>query len=154
MREEKVTVQLLEWLENNNWKIICYDFPQSGTGKLLRPNCTTGSRTKNKGGIIPDILAVKDNVCLFFENKDRFVFSDFQKIKSVKELGNYSEAINALLIQYPITHIYYGIGIPAIRKEINKALKHIDGLDFLLTTDISGNVYVEYDLNKILFHTS
>ena len=38
MREEKVTINIMEWLEKNKWKIICYDFPQSGTGILLHIN--------------------------------------------------------------------------------------------------------------------
>ena len=54
MREEQVTKNILDWLEGNGWKIICYDFPQSGTGVLLHLN--NSNRTeKNKGGIIPDI---------------------------------------------------------------------------------------------------
>ena len=38
MREEQVTKNILDWLESNGWKIICYDFPQSGTGVLLHLN--------------------------------------------------------------------------------------------------------------------
>ena len=50
MREEKVTKNILDWLEENGWTIICYDFPQSGTGVLLHLN--NSNRTeKNKGGI-------------------------------------------------------------------------------------------------------
>jgi hypothetical protein len=30
--EEQVTKAILDWLEANDWKIICFDFPQSGTG--------------------------------------------------------------------------------------------------------------------------
>lgn len=38
MNEEKVTKCLLKWLIDNGWEIVCYDFPQSGTGRLLHPN--------------------------------------------------------------------------------------------------------------------
>ena len=53
MREEKVTISILKWLKKNDWKIISYDFPQSGTGLLIHPNSTIGRTSKNKGGIIP-----------------------------------------------------------------------------------------------------
>ena len=84
MKEERVTINILNWLESNGWKIICYDFPQSGTGVLLHPNSDENRTTKNKGGIIPDILATRNSVALFFENKDRFVLSDFEKLKEIK----------------------------------------------------------------------
>ncbi|MDR0515595.1 MAG: hypothetical protein LBH25_00950 [Fibromonadaceae bacterium] len=29
--EEQTTKAFIEWLELNDWKIICFDFPQSGT---------------------------------------------------------------------------------------------------------------------------
>ena len=67
MTEEQVTKSLLKWLSDHQWEIICFDFPQSGTGRFLHPN---GDTNKNKDTINPDIVAVKDNICLFFENKD------------------------------------------------------------------------------------
>ncbi len=67
MREEKVTIHILNWLEANEWKIICYDFPQSGTGILIHPNIKETKTTKNKGGVIPDIIAVKMETAVFFE---------------------------------------------------------------------------------------
>ena len=150
MREEKVTIHLLNWLERNEWKIVCYDFPQSGTGVMLHPNFETTQSTKNKGGIIPDILAIRGSICLFFENKDRFVMSDFEKVKAVKQLGNYSYSLNKLLAPYNINKIYYGIGIPSIEKDVQKSLDNIYGLDFLISTDIDGNIKVDYDSNGIL----
>ncbi len=53
MKEEYVTKAILNWLETNNWKIICFDFPQSGTGYILHPN-EEYRTTKNYGAIIPD----------------------------------------------------------------------------------------------------
>jgi len=68
MKEEKVTKNILAWLESNGWEIISYDFPQSGTGVLLHLN--SDKRTeKNKGGIIPDIIAVKNKIGVFMESE-------------------------------------------------------------------------------------
>jgi hypothetical protein len=149
MKEERVTINLLNWLKYNNWEIICYDFPQSGTGILLHPNTVENRTTKNKDGIIPDILATKNSVAIFFENKDRFVLSDFKKIKEIKNLGNYSNALNDILSDFYIRNIFYGIGIPAIEKYINKSLENIDGVDFLISTSESGEVQINFDKNGV-----
>ena len=36
MREERVTKEIIKYLNNNNWFIFSYDFPQSGTGILKK----------------------------------------------------------------------------------------------------------------------
>ena len=150
MKEERVTINILNWLENNGWKIICYDFPQSGTGVLLHPNAIDNRTSKNKGGIIPDIIATKDSTALFFENKDRFVLSDFEKIKEVKSSGNYSNALNKILSGFNMTRIVYGIGIPAIEKHITKSLENIKDIDFLISTNEEGEVNINFDENGVL----
>ena len=150
MKEERVTINILNWLESNGWKIICYDFPQSGTGVLLHPNSDENRTTKNKGGIIPDILASRNSVALFFENKDRFVLSDFEKIKEIKTLGKYSNSLNTILSDFNVTSIYYGIGIPAIEEYIKKSIENIDGIDFLISSLENGGVQINFDKNEVL----
>ena len=150
MKEERVTINILNWLESNGWKIICYDFPQSGTGVLLHPNSDQMRTSKNKGGIIPDILATKNSVALFFENKDRFVLSDFEKLKEINTCGNYSNSLNAILSDFNVTSVYYGIGIPAVEKYIKKSLENIDGIDFLLSSSEDNEIQINFDKNKVL----
>ena len=62
MTEEQVTKALLQYLTDNGWHIVCFDFPQSGTGRVLHPNNADGE--KNKDSIIPDIVAIKNNISL------------------------------------------------------------------------------------------
>lgn len=88
MREERVTINILNWLEENGWQIVCYDFPQSGTGILLHSNGDNRTE-KNKGGIISDIIVVKKDIALFFENKDRFYQPDFDKLLEIKTENNF-----------------------------------------------------------------
>ena len=71
MTEEQVTKSILKWLIDNDWKIVCFDFPQSGTGHFLHPN---GSTEKNKDAINPDIVAVNGNICVFLKIKTDFIF--------------------------------------------------------------------------------
>ena len=131
MREEQVTKIILEWLINSGWKIVCFDFPQSGTGKFLHAN---GSLEKNKDTINPDIVAVKDNICLFFENKDRFYFPDFQKQNMLRENNNYTDDIDRLLEDFSVKNIFYGIGLP-VNKFSKKAFDSSSMVDFIIGVD-------------------
>lgn len=148
MREENVTKNILQWLQNNNWKIICFDFPQSGTGVLLHLN--NSNRTeKNKGGIIPDIIAIKNGVAVFFENKDRFYQPDFDKLFEIKTELNYSDSLDLLLSGHNISSILYGIGISDIKNEVEKCKLNIDKIDFLMSTNKKKEVTIHYDVNGI-----
>lgn len=152
MREENVTKNILKWLQKNNWRIICFDFPQSGTGFLLHLN--NDNRTeKNKGGIIPDIIAVKNGIALFFENKDRFYQPDFDKLFEIKTELNYSESLDLLLSDHDITSIVYGIGISEIEKEIEKCSLNLEKIDFLVSTNMESKITIHYDVKKVFSQT-
>ena len=141
MREEKVTITMLKWLQSNDWQIVCFDFPQSGTGVSLHPNQDIREKTKNKGAIIPDIIANKNGKSLFFENKDRFVLSDFEKVNHIKLSGEYSNSLTDLLKNYPTDTIYYGIGLPFSKTLENKLIKYESLVDFIVS--VSQNLEVE-----------
>lgn len=128
MTEEQVTKTILKWLCTNSWNVICYDFPQSGTGRLLHPN---GVSEKNKGAINPDIVAVRNRVCLFFENKDRFYFPDYEKVNSLIIDNQYTDAISTLLSGHNVSQIYYGIGLPT-EKHSDKSKQASSLVDFIL----------------------
>jgi len=132
MTEEQVTKAILKWLVENKWKIICYDFPQSGTGKVLHHNERI-SGNKNKSSLIPDIVAIKNDQVVFIENKDRFELSDVEKLNRDKIKNNYSESIKKLLKPFVYKDMYFGIGIPSIFSE--KAINYKDKIDFILKTD-------------------
>lgn len=146
--EEKLTKAILNWLEANNWEIICYDFPQSGTGILIHANAKKASN-KNKGGFIPDIVAYKDNIVVFFENKDRFVLEDYQKVNFLRNTNNYAYSIAKLLIDFPIQKIYYGIGIPNSKYNQQKDKKYWELVDFTIMINLEFSIEVIYDPNSI-----
>jgi len=144
MTEEQVTKEILSWLIHNKWKIVTFDFPQSGTGKYLHPNkVSRENQTKNLKAFIPDIVAVKEDKALFFENKNRFFLDDFKKLHDIKTIDNYSESINKLLTSHPVTNIFYGIG--AIRNKVflTKAAEHYHLVDFIVLLD--GGIHIEKD---------
>lgn len=148
MREERVTINILNWLEENGWQIVCYDFPQSGTGILLHPNGDNRTE-KNKGGIIPDIIAVKEDIALFFENKDRFYQPDFDKLFEIKSENSFSDSLSQLLSGFSISKMVFGIGIPEEKKHLEKSKTQLDKIDFLITTDDNKNVKVHFDIEKV-----
>jgi len=146
LTEEKITKSIISWLEKNGWEIVCFDFPQSGTGKVLHSNNRAG--LKNKDSIIPDIIAIKDGVVVFFENKDRFSLSDFQKLENIKKENNYSDSLSQLLLSYEYTSIYYGAGFPITLKNRGKVNDNKIKVDFVIDSD-SAIVKVDYQIQRI-----
>jgi len=142
LTEEQVTRAILARLADGNWHIIAYDFPQSGTGIMLHPN--GGSAAKNKGGFVPDIIAVKGEICLFFENKNRFFADDFNKLFSLISDNQYTVDIEKLLRNFAVDNIYYGIGLPS-EKWTKKAIEYAKMVDFVLGVAEFGGVEFLYN---------
>ena len=147
MREEHVTKALLKWLIGNKWDIICFDFPQSGTGRLLHPN---GASEKNKGAINPDIVAVRNGICLFFENKERFYYPDYEKVNNLIVDNQYTESISLLLSGNNVSKIYYGIGLP-VEKHKDKSQKSAGLVDFIIGVSSGGLIVELYNPKEISF---
>lgn len=147
LTEEQLTKIILNWLENNGWEIICFDFPQSGTGVVLHSSCRT-KESKNKDSFIPDIVAIKNRRVIFFENKDRFVLSDFEKVMNLKKSSNYIDSISKLLKKYRYKKIYYGIGLPKNKNVSEKIKIHEGKTDFVIQAN-KKEVNVIYQIENI-----
>ena len=138
----------MAWLMSNGWHIVCFDFPQSGTGRVLHPNSAAGE--KNKDSIIPDIVAVKENVCLFFENKDRFYYPDYEKVNGLIVDNPYTTAIATLLNEYAVNNIYYGIGLPTIKHK-QKSQDSAVLVDFIIGVEDNRTISVLHNPRRIVF---
>lgn len=143
MNEEQVTKSILKCLIENGWDILCFDFPQSGTGRLLHPD--NQPNAKNLLSINPDIVTIKKDICLFFENKDRFFKSDFIKVNGLIQNNNYTKDISKLLDGYDIKKIYYGIGMP-LRKYTTSAKKYQNMVDFIV--GVTDEYVIKFCFNK------
>lgn len=147
MTEEQVTKAILKWLISNHWEIVCFDFPQSGTGRLLHPN---GGNEKNKGAINPDIVAVRDRVCLFFENKDRFYYPDYEKVHELIADNDYTNDIKKLLAGRPVDLFYYGIGLPTAKHgKGSRDAAHL--VDYIIGVEENKCVNILYNPHGIPF---
>lgn len=148
MKEECITKAILKWLLSYSWEIVCFDFPQSGTGRLLHPN--NAEKEKNKGSINPDIVAIRGGICLFFENKDRFYYNDYEKQNELITENNYSIAIEKLLVPYKIKDVFYGIGLPTC-KHLQQSKNASYLVDFIVGVEKNKNVSVLYNPKGITF---
>ena len=146
MSEEGVTKNILKYLKKNNWNIYSYDFPQSGTGIMIKKD--NEKNNKNKDSIIQDIIDIKNNTCVFFENKDRIVISDFKKISGLIINNEYQNNIDKLLSNFEIKNYYYGIGLPDNIK-FDKLNTLLDLTDFIILVDKSNNIEIFYDKYKL-----
>lgn len=147
MREEHVTKALLRWLLDNKWEIVCFDFPQSGTGRLLHPD---GISEKNKGAINPDIVAIRSGVCLFFENKDHFYFPDYEKVHALIVHNEYTSDIAKLLAGRVPNVFYYGIGLPTEKhKKESRASAYL--VDFIIGVEENFSISILYNPKGIHF---
>jgi len=127
MTEEDVTKKMLAILIEKDWSIICYDFPQSGTGKQIHPN---GERSKTDGIWNPDIVAHKNRTVLCFENKDHFVQADVEKLEHIKNSNCYSEGFSKLLKNHPFDNVYYGVALPWSTNAEGRAVEALVDIDF------------------------
>ena len=148
MTEEQLTKTILDWLETSGWKIICFDFPQSGTGVSLHPNEDVRT-TKNKGAILPDIVAHKGKTVVFFENKDRFVLDDFLKVEELKTSNDYSNSIQKLLNEVTYTKIFYGVGLPLTDNIEKKTEENKVKIDFAVFVSADKKISVKHQTATI-----
>lgn len=147
MTEEQVTKVFLQWLIDTGWEILAYDFPQSGTGISFKKD--DADSEKNKDSIIPDIICIKNGVCIFCENKNRYYYPDYQKVKELRIDNQYMKAINEFLQGYNVQAIYYGIGFPSSKFK-SKAVDNKTMTDFILgVNDETKAVEILYDITGV-----
>lgn len=148
LTEEQISKAIIEWLVNSGWKIICFDFPQSGTGVSIHPNAAIRT-TKNKGALIPDIVAVKGTIALIFENKNRFVLADFIKLNDLKMGTDYSMALQNLLKDHRVFQTFYGVGLPNSKNVKRRIAEHHEKLDFAICVSTDKSVSIEFERKSI-----
>ncbi len=140
MSEAEVTLSIVRWLRGRGWKIVSYDYPQSGTGLFVHP---ADRSSKNFKSIVPDILAQKDGKGVWFENKDRYYAPDFNKIRFLRGTHDYDKSLTEAFSGLP-SRLYYGVGLSRKEGEVKKSLNEKGKIEFLVTVDTDETVRVEY----------
>ena len=107
--------------------------------------------SKNTGSIIPDIVASKAGMVLFFENKVDFNIIDIEALMLLKNSGLYDISIHELLKSIgPIEGIFYGIALKNNKKNKDKICRNEDFLDFALLVDDDLSVYKFLDRGVLI----
>ncbi len=140
MKEEIVTKAILEFLRNKGYRIVSFDFPQSGTGLLLHPD----TRKDKNEGVKPDIIALKGNILIIMENKDRYWKQDFEKMYELKTSGLYEQSLNKLHRDCNTSILRVGIGIPESNTTVAKALEIKQLVDLIVVVDKNKKCKVIY----------
>ncbi|MBQ4391921.1 MAG: hypothetical protein II826_02280 [Prevotella sp.] len=146
MTEEQVTKAIIRWLEATGWEILSFDYPQSGTGRVLHPAFST---SKTEGSIIPDIIAHKDSTLVFFENKSRYTYSDFEKVERLRHTDAYDQDIALLAENRHFGRTFYGIGFQYGQHLTEKSRKSWPMADFVLTVGDDFSITPQYDPHHI-----
>ena len=135
MTEEQVTKAILQYLTIENWNIIAYDFPQSGTGKVFYS-------TIDGRAIIPDIICIKGNECMIFENKNRYYKPDFEKLATLKETGEYNNGIFNFIKRNDII-IKTAVGMPKIEHVISEMEDVFRKVEYVYFVKNNGEIVIE-----------
>lgn len=119
MTEEQVTRSIIKWLVDSGWEILDYDFPGGGTGRKF--HIRNGGSDKTKGIVIPDVIALRNDVILILENKSVDTLSDYEKIKQLAESSDFRGQLKAAYPDVGIAKIVWGIGFSGQQKYISQA---------------------------------
>lgn len=119
MTEEQVTKSILTWLSGSGWEILDYDFPGGGTGRKFHVG--NGVSEKTKGIVIPDVIALRNNVILILENKSVDTLSDYEKIKQLAESRDFRGQLEAAYPDVGIANVVWGIGYSGQQKYTSQA---------------------------------
>lgn len=140
MREETVTLAILSFLRAREFEIVSFDYPGSGSGKMLHPD----TRTSKNGGIIPDVIAFRGDLLLILENKDRFVSSDVAKLQPLRLKADYQRDMDKFKRVLGVSRFYFGIGFPDDPNEILKSKCEWSALDVILVVAENSSVREAY----------
>jgi len=144
MNEETVTLAIVKRLKQEGYQVHSVDFPPSGAGLRLKPNKRVRG---NKGVVIPDIIASRNEICLIMENKDHFSPPDFEKLNTLFSSGEYSLALEQLSSELKTTLFLRAIGLPKEECDPEKATILLNLVDFLVGVEQDGSCLILRNIN-------
>ena len=141
MNEESVTRSVMEWLDGQGWEVLDYDFPGGGTGRKFRQESDCSA--KNKGIVIPDIVAIKDDTCVLFEDKESDTADDYRKVVGLVRSTSLPEQMARAYPEHSINTVLAGIAYAGESHYL--ALAEKEGVDVVVQVDPqSGKCQIVY----------
>lgn len=147
MREEEITKRIVNILDKRGWEILAFDYPQSGTGIMLKDS--RNSKEKNKNCINPDILAIKNNVLLVMENKFNFSLKDIMKLNLMKD-GIFNHDLDRHFPKLKYKRMCVGVGLYNNKKNITKVENCKSDIDFCILIDENSSNILFY-IDELFF---
>ena len=87
---------------------------------------------------------------MFFENKDRFYYPDFEKVNDLIVNNDYTNDIVRLLAGRTVDVFFFGIGLPTSKhSKGSKDAAHL--VDFIVGVEESNAVSILYNPKMISF---
>lgn len=137
MTEPEITNCIVNYLRGLGWTIHAVDMPQMGGGVLLRPN---GSRQKNKGSLIPDLIASRGAKLLIVESKSYFEPKDIEKLVLLAS-PEYSASLSELMTKTSTTELITAIAGPATDSLVSRRAEITSLVDHFFEVSQDGTVY-------------
>jgi hypothetical protein len=139
MTEEFITKSIMMYLQDNGWSLISFDYPQSGSGYRFNRNLVNVCKS-TQNSIIPDVMALINDVLFIWENKNKFTLNDLLKYDNFATA--YSDSLESLKLSISFKGICFGIGLANTSYNVRKTLEYREKLDFAVLVDDTGNVTV------------
>ena len=147
--EEQVTRAILKWLAKSGWTILDYDFPGGGTGRKF--HVFDDSYSKTKGIVVPDIIAIRGDRVIVFENKSVDTLSDYDKLSRLKANEGFIELLRNAYPDKRVESLVMCIGYSGQPKYLDHAVS--SGIDVIVCVenDATGNPLCSVVYGKLKF---
>jgi len=139
LSEEKVTRELIRFHQREGWNVVSFDLPETGAGERIPPN-NRQTGTKQRGSIVPDIVAVNGEILRLVESKPKFDMNDVRKLELVLN-GEYSQGIERKFGHLEWESVEVSIGLP-IAENSTTLEKKASRLDLSLFIQPDGGIEI------------
>ncbi len=145
MREEVITKFAIQALTSMGWRVLAYDFPQSGSTFRLRATSVIDGGSKNQGNIIPDVVAHKGRTVIIVETKPQEDRSDVVKLLELRDQwSDHAASLRVLIEPEAYDNVRFGICIGLAEQAIPRMSFALD-LDFVLGVQSNGLAVVVHE---------
>jgi len=145
MREEVITKFAIQGLTAMGWRVLAYDFPQSGSTFRLRATSGTGGGSKNQGSIIPDVVAHKGRTVIIIESKPQEDRGDVVKLLQLRDQWlDHAASLEVLIEPEAYDNVRFGICIGLTEQSVSPLSFALD-LDFVLGIQNNGSTVVVHE---------
>lgn len=142
MRQETITLSVAKFLSESGWCVKSVDYPQSGCGVALRPR---RCKDKNRGKVVPDVIAVRGHLVLFVESNTRCTPKDIENLARVKSEEYLHSLQEAVEIESGVISVKTAFAVASDVSLTHRSLTKLKNacVDFLIRVNESGECEIK-----------